>query len=133
MLCRARPVSASVLPRASVAAPALQPVRHMKAESSSPVVEEWMVGRQREEAELEMAGVGGFNDTPATGPFGTLDHPVKIYSSFNSRIVGCKGGDDVKHRLLWFQLHAGRKHMCNECGQIFKLVTPADEGVAQAH
>lgn len=87
-------------------------------------------GRQHEEYLLQLEGVGGFNDQPAVGPFGTIAAPVRIYSSFHSRIAGCKGGDDSKHRVMWFELKAGAKHVCSECGQVFQLVTPND---GQAH
>ena len=82
--------------------------------------------RQHEEFQMQQAGLGGYQDAGAVGPFGTVKAPVRIYSSFHSRIVGCKGGDEHKHRLLWFELKAGPKHVCLECGQVFKLVTPHD-------
>lgn len=90
-------------------------------------------GRQHDEFLLQLAGVGGFNDQPAVGPFGTIANPVRIYSSFHSRIAGCKGGDDSKHRLMWFELKAGPKHVCTECGQVFKLVTPNDGAASNHH
>lgn len=119
---------------------AAAPVRSMSGGLSTPlpakleeVVAGEVAGRQLEELEYELEGLGGFNDAPAEGAFGTLAAPVRIYSAFHSRIVGCKGGDDSKHRLSWFELKAGPKHVCMECGQVFQLVTAqAEEGAQQA-
>lgn len=96
--------------RAAVAA---QPARLMSDNASPATPIEDLRGRQLEEA-VDLAGVAGFNDLPALGPFGTIAAPVRIYSSFHSRYVGCKGGDDLKHRLLWFELKQGPKHVCTE-------------------
>ena len=89
-----------------------------------------MSGRQAEEFSLE--GVGGFNDLPAQGPFGTMKAPVRIYSAFHTREVGCKGGDHNQHRMLWFTLKQGPKHVCVECGQVFQLVTPPADALPAA-
>jgi hypothetical protein len=80
-----------------------------------------------------------------TGPFGTFDDPVPILSNFNNRVVGCLGiwtclfernscrllfivgGGHHIHDLMWFQIDGDRKHMCEHCGQFFKLYTLADE------
>ena len=56
-------------------------------------------------------------------PFGTLERPALIYSGQKSRIVGCIGGGNYTHRLQWFQLKEGPKHVCSHCGQVFQLVT----------
>jgi len=106
--------------------------RSMSDFTPAPAAETDLRGRQREEL-VDLGGVAGFNDQPALGPFGTVAAPVRIYSSFHSRYVGCKGGDDQKHRLLWFELKAGPKHVCTECGQVFQLITPHDSADAHAH
>ena len=77
-----------------------------------------LTGRQYEAALL-----GNFPDSPAVQPFGTLKRPAMIYSGHKSRIVGCIGGGQYTHRLQWFQLKEGKKHVCSHCGQVFKLVT----------
>jgi hypothetical protein len=94
----------------------------------------YMRGRQLAEFEREheLEGVAGFNDQPAEGDFGTMAKPVRIYSAFHSRIVGCKGGDHNQHRMFWFELKEGPKHVCTECGQAFKLVTPTSTGSTPA-
>ena len=33
------------------------------------------------------------------------------------------GGGNYAHRLQWFNLKEGKKHICSHCGQVFKLVT----------
>jgi len=100
----------------------------------TPGPDNYMTGRQLEEFDLQLEGVAGFNDLPACGPFGTVAAPVRIYSSFHSRYAGCKGGDHNKHRVLWFELKAGMKHACSECGQVFQLVTPHGHGIkAEKH
>jgi hypothetical protein len=83
-----------------------------------------LVGAQEIEEKLQQSGMGGYRENPATGPFGTIDAPVLIFSAFDSRVVGCKGDGDLKHRLFWFQLKTGKKHVCTQCGQCFKLITP---------
>jgi len=77
-----------------------------------------LTGRQYEAAIL-----GNFPDSPTVQPFGTLERPALIYSGHNSRIVGCIGGGNFTHRLQWFALKEGKKHVCSHCGQVFKLVT----------
>ena len=77
-----------------------------------------LTGRQ-----YEVALLGNFPDTPTVQPFGTMKRPAFIYSGLTSRIVGCVGGGNYAHRLQWFQLKEGKKHVCSHCGQVFKLVT----------
>lgn len=77
-----------------------------------------LTGRQ-----YEVALLGNFPDTPTVQPFGTMKQPAFIYSGLSSRIVGCVGGGNYAHRLQWFQLKEGKKHVCSHCGQVFKLVT----------
>ena len=77
-----------------------------------------LTGRQ-----YEVALLGNFPDTPTVQPFGTMKRPAFIYSGLSSRIVGCVGGGNYAHRLQWFQLKEGKKHVCSHCGQVFKLVT----------
>ena len=77
-----------------------------------------LTGRQ-----YEVALLGNFPDTPTVQPFGTMKQPALIYSGLASRIVGCVGGGNYAHRLQWFQLKEGKKHVCSHCGQVFKLVT----------
>lgn len=55
------------------------------------------------------------------GPFGTMKSPAIILSGLKSRIVGCVGGGGYPHRLLWFDLKKGKKHVCRECGQVYQL------------
>ena len=76
-----------------------------------------LTGRQ-----FELALLGNFPDAPTVQPFGTLDRPALIYSGLKSRIVGCIGGGHYSHRLQWFQLKEGKKHVCSHCGQVFLLV-----------
>lgn len=120
---------------------ATMPRQAMSALAPIDYKQEDLRGRQLEEltmtgpadAELGLADVAGFNDQPALGPFGTIAAPVRIYSSFHSRYVGCKGGDQLKHRLLWFELKQGPKHVCTECGQVFQLVTPHEGQEQHSH
>lgn len=95
--------------------------RHFSSSKSSDPdyvpIDAALAGRQ-----FEVAVLGNFPDSPSVSAFGTLKHPALIYSGFPQRIVGCVGGENLKHRLLWFQLKEGKKHICSECGQVFKLV-----------
>jgi len=61
------------------------------------------------------------------GPFGTMEKPAIIYSEFESRIVGCEGGDGLPHHLQWFVLRKGKKNVCQDCGQVFWLQFAPDE------
>lgn len=73
--------------------------------------------------ELFFASMGKerYNREPLVDAFGTLEAPCVVPSAFNSRIVGCPGGDGSQHDLLWFDLIEGVKHCCPQCGQIFQL------------
>jgi len=76
--------------------------------------------------QYEVSLLGNYPDAPTVSKFGTVSSPALIYSGLTSRIVGCVGGYDVKHRLLWFNLKLGKKHVCQECGQVFKLVNDSN-------
>ena len=76
-----------------------------------------LAGRQ-----WELAMLGNFPDAPTVQPFGTMARPSVIYSGKKKRIVGCLGGGQYAHRLQWFQLKEGRKHVCSQCGQVFLLI-----------
>lgn len=83
-----------------------------------------MQGLQRRELEAIRAGKPTFasNQGILTGSFGTESNPVKVPSSFSSRIVGCSGGaGDLSHELLWHEVRAGEKTVCMACGQFFQL------------
>lgn len=84
---------------------------------------EQATGPEYEEVSAEAEGELLFSRDPLTGPFGTMDAPVKVPSSFEQRVVGCLGGPgDAAHPLLWFALYRGRKHACPRCGQVYELV-----------
>jgi hypothetical protein len=68
------------------------------------------------------AVMGPFPDTPYIQPFGTVEYPALIFSEFDSRIVGCVGGLEVHHPLLWFTISGNKKHVCEVCGQVYQLV-----------
>lgn len=87
----------------------------------SSIIRNTLTGRS-----YELALAGDFDSLQGLGPFGTIERPALIFSGLDSRIVGCVGGRDVKHRLLWFNLKIGKKHMCQECGQVFKLVNDSN-------
>eukprot|EP00808_Paulinella_micropora_P019897 g64215.t1 len=80
-------------------------------------------GKQFSEILAEDLGRERFEQGPVITDFGTMEKPAEIPSMFPSRIVGCVGDNGAKkHPVLWFDLQAGFKHCCAECGQIFKLV-----------
>merc|ERR1712232_737365 len=84
---------------------------------------EHMTGLQREEAELALEGQTLFDRSGLSGPFGTRENPVKVPSVFDRRTVACTGGSgSEEHEMLWFNLFAGHKAICPECGQFFELV-----------
>jgi len=56
-----------------------------------------------------------------SGAFGTLKKPTIVHSMHHSRIVGCTGGGDLEHDIVWFDLQHGHKHMCAMCKQVFLL------------
>ena len=89
---------------------------------------ELSTGKTWEEVTLKAKNKVRFNREPLRGPFGTLSNPVKVESGYESRVVGCLGGQgERKHSLLWFELRAGLPHACSVCGQVFELVRPAEE------
>jgi len=65
-------------------------------------------------------------------PFGTLSNPVKVYSQFSHRIVGCRGGNGKAHEIVWINLGTKYKTMCPECGQMFMLVNYRPEEAEEA-
>lgn len=58
---------------------------------------------------------------PITSPFGTVAEPAMIPSPDKSRIVGCVGGGGIDHEVSYFLLSGPKKHMCQQCGQIFQM------------
>ena len=81
-------------------------------------------GRERAELDAAAKGEKRFSVDPILAPFGTISNPVKVKSAMGSRIIGCTGGQegtDKYHDVLWFNLEAGRPHMCSQCGQVFEL------------
>eukprot|EP01115_Flamella_aegyptia_P008901 TRINITY_DN3728_c1_g1_i1.p1 TRINITY_DN3728_c1_g1~~TRINITY_DN3728_c1_g1_i1.p1 ORF type:complete len:167 (+),score=44.54 TRINITY_DN3728_c1_g1_i1:60-560(+) len=83
---------------------------------------EHATGAEREELLAELEGKQQFIDSYITGPFGTIEEPVIVKSVFDTRIVGCVGGEDEKaHDLLWHEVTDGKLTVCAECGQAFKL------------
>jgi len=63
-----------------------------------------------------------WRDGEMYSPFGTLSNPVKVYSQFSHRIVGCRGGNGKAHEIVWINLGNKYKTMCPECGQMYMLV-----------
>lgn len=98
--------------------------------TAAPATSVAMKGSQLTEFDQETLGLSGFSENAAEGPFGTIKSPVRIYSSFHTRIVACKGSDNHQHRISWFELKQGPKHVCTECGQVFQLATPDTIGEA---
>lgn len=94
-----------------------------------PDINQQAVGKEYEELLAAEQGIQRFEQGPLLGPFGTLQSPAIVFSAFKSRIVGCVGGGGYPHRLLWFELKAGKKHVCRECGQAFKLQNQAESEV----
>jgi len=89
-----------------------------------PTDEEQAVGKEYEEVMLAKKGLRLFNEGPIVGPFGTLRNPVKIPSTFQSRVIGCVGhAGHEGHSINFMSLKAGPKHACAMCGQIFILDT----------
>ena len=129
---RLRPLcSASALSSSATHSLSSSPVRPLPSRSFSSESSGGSHGAINEEGEAigltgrqyEVALLGNFPDTPTVQPFGTMKQPAFIYSGLGSRIVGCVGGGNYAHRLQWFQLKEGKKHVCSHCGQVFKLVT----------
>jgi len=80
----------------------------------------------KEEEQFERLGLPPrahyWRDGEMYAPYGTLSNPVKIYSQFSHRIVGCHGGNGQPHEVAWINLGNKYKTMCPECGQMFMLV-----------
>lgn len=97
-------------------------------------IDQQAAGKEYEEIEAAKHGEKRFAEGPLIGPFGTLKNPSIVLSALDHRIVGCIGGAGYAHRLLWFVLNKGKKHVCKECGQVFKLETADSDDVdAQTH
>ena len=63
-----------------------------------------------------------FGESILRGPFGTREKPVKVYSWYDSRIVGCMGGPgEHEHDILWHEVRKDKPLICLECGQWFQL------------
>mmetsp|Transcript_9158 Transcript_9158/g.13752 ORF Transcript_9158/g.13752 Transcript_9158/m.13752 type:complete len:128 (-) Transcript_9158:164-547(-) len=103
---------------------ALTSVRFSSSHSAPLTKEdlEHTTGLERAELEAELRGETLFDRNGLKGPFGTRAKPVVVPSTTNFRPVACTGGvGDQEHELLWFNLFAGHKHICPECGQFFQL------------
>jgi hypothetical protein len=74
-----------------------------------------------------------WRDGEMYSPFGTLSNPVKVYSQFSHRIVGCRGGNGRPHEIVWVNLGNKYKTMCPECGQMFMLVNYQPDEDEQPH
>ncbi|PXF43140.1 Cytochrome c oxidase subunit 5b-1, mitochondrial [Gracilariopsis chorda] len=114
--------------------PSSHSVRHYAAKSDGPsVVAEVKPGTPGEipsimdqatgleRAEIDHPDLFKHNEI-LKGPFGTAEHPVKIQSAYDARIVGCTGKaapDD--HDLVWLLVEKGEQAVCKECGQVFEL------------
>jgi hypothetical protein len=70
--------------------------------------------------------MGPFPETPFVQPFGSIEYPALIFSEYDSRVVGCVGGLEVHHQLLWFTLKGNKKHVCEMCGQVYQLVNDSN-------
>lgn len=74
-----------------------------------------------ERAEIDHPDLFKHNDV-LRGAFGTKEHPVKIQSAFDSRIVGCTGDATPNdHDLVWLLVEKDQLAICPECGQVFEL------------
>lgn len=88
------------------------------------------VGPMYQEEMAEKMSMVTYDEAAVRGPFGTFDDPVPILSNFSNRVVGCLGGGEREHAILWMQIDGDRKHMCEECGQFFRLYTITSEADA---
>jgi len=95
-----------------------------------PTLLEQGVGKNYEEQLAESEGKVLFDTNVVEGHFGTFTNPVLVPSEFPSRIVGCVGAGEREHELMWFDLKAEKKHMCEKCGQIFMLDLSPDTRAA---
>jgi hypothetical protein len=84
------------------------------------------VGREHEELVAAEKGHRRFNRGQMFGPWGTQENPAKILSALPSRHVGCVGAGVHTHMPNFFELYAGKKTVCIECGQFFILVNEGD-------
>jgi len=79
------------------------------------------VGPMYAEEKASVMSMVTYDMAPVQGPFGTFEDPVPILSNFDNRVVACLGGGEREHPILWMQIEGDRKHMCEECGQFFRL------------
>lgn len=100
------------------------------ADGTVPTALNQTAGRAYEEYVMAEQGLNRFNDGPLIGPFGTQDKPVMILSAYESRTVGCVGGNSPEHEhdVNWMKLRNTRKTICCLCGQFFQLYSNPGEG-----
>ena len=84
--------------------------------------DEQYTGKAAIEYKIDQEGEELYGTENPSGPFGTMENPVKIYSYLGERQVGCVGSRSEPHELAWFNLREGPKHICTICGQVFELV-----------
>ncbi|CAN8269291.1 unnamed protein product [Cochlearia groenlandica] len=145
----ARSVSAAARPvgsylaaeRSAVSASSFVIPRHFSSESgealAKKMVEDVMpiaTGHEKEELEAEMEGRKLLDINFPEGPFGTKEAPAVVKSYYNSRIVGCPGGEgEDEHDVVWFWLEKGKSHECPVCTQYFGLEVVGPGGPPDGH
>ncbi|XP_032683040.1 cytochrome c oxidase subunit 5B, mitochondrial-like [Odontomachus brunneus] len=81
-------------------------------------------GLEKREMLARLAGnEDPYNLTIKRRAHSTKESPNLVYSSFESRIMGCICDEDAMH-VNWMWLHQGPPRRC-ECGHWFKLVEKA--------
>lgn len=56
--------------------------------------------------------------------WGTIENPVPIASSGDSRLVACTGEPlGQLHEVEWIQVNRGTLSSCPKCNQVFKLIS----------
>ena len=66
-----------------------------------------------------------WNPDVLKGGFGTKEKPVQVSSLYDFRVVGCVGGKDSEHDLMWHMVRKGKPTVCLTCGQFFSLQSSA--------
>ena len=98
-----------------------------------PTDAEQATGLEKRQLDAEAKGEEVFGDDILHGPFGTPEAPVVVKSVFDTRIVGCMGGPNSEHDLLWHVVSHGKPLVCLECGQTFQLEKVEDPLLADSH
>ncbi|KAJ9101155.1 Cytochrome c oxidase subunit 4 [Naganishia onofrii] len=100
-----------------------------------PTDENQATGLERFELLGKLEGVDVFDMKPLqVDRLGTMKEPIKVYSLFPERKIGCTGFPTDSHDTIWLSLNNTLKnHRCPECGSVYTMDFQGDAHAGHHH